>query len=101
MNRFAAPSRTLVRGLVLLIDLYKAASPLLRPRCRYWPSCSDYAREALLTHGARRGASLAARRIARCHPFGDHGFDPVPAPGDPRAAGLRPGAPDGLRAALP
>lgn len=55
-------------------------SPLLGPRCRFHPSCSAYAIEALATHGAIRGGRLALWRIARCHPWGGSGVDPVPDP---------------------
>ncbi|MEM7041545.1 MAG: membrane protein insertion efficiency factor YidD [Pseudomonadota bacterium] len=48
------------------------------PRCRFLPTCSDYALDALARHGAIRGGWLTLRRLARCHPFGDSGFDPVP-----------------------
>ena len=62
-----------------LIDLYrKGISPLTPPSCRFVPSCSAYAREAVDRHGVVRGAWLFARRFARCHPFGGHGYDPVP-----------------------
>jgi len=57
-------------------------SPLFPPACRFQPSCSQYAIEAIQTHGAHRGALLAVRRLARCHPItwlgGSSGFDPVP-----------------------
>jgi len=58
-------------------------SPLLGPRCRFYPSCSAYALEALATHGGWAGAWLAARRILRCHPWHPGGYDPVPACTDP------------------
>jgi len=52
--------------------------PLIGANCRFWPSCSDYAVEALRTHGALRGAGLAGWRILRCNPWCDGGYDPVP-----------------------
>ncbi len=55
-----------------------AISPLLRPSCRFAPSCSEYAYEALSEHGAGRGSWLALRRLLRCHPFCEGGYDPVP-----------------------
>jgi len=65
--------------LIALVRAYQLAiSPLLPPSCRYYPSCSNYAMEALERHGAWRGGVLAARRILRCHPFRPGGFDPVP-----------------------
>lgn len=65
--------------LVLLVRGYQVSiSPLLPPACRYYPSCSAYAIEALQKHGALRGSWLAVRRIARCHPFRPGGYDPVP-----------------------
>jgi len=65
--------------LVYLIRGYQLAiSPLLGPRCRFYPSCSHYAREAIEAHGALRGTWLSVKRISRCHPLNDGGFDPVP-----------------------
>ena len=59
--------------------LYKLIlSQLFAGSCRFTPSCSGYAREAILEHGVGKGAWLAARRLARCHPLGSSGFDPVP-----------------------
>lgn len=62
----------LIRAYQLLI------SPALPPACRFYPSCSEYAREAVETWGIIRGMAMAVRRLARCHPLGGHGFDPVP-----------------------
>jgi uncharacterized protein len=53
-------------------------SPILGPACRFEPSCSRYAAEAVDRHGVARGSWLAMRRLLRCHPLGGHGFDPVP-----------------------
>lgn len=65
--------------LVFGIRAYQMVlSPLLPSACRYFPSCSQYAIEAIEKHGAMRGSWLAARRIARCHPFRPGGYDPVP-----------------------
>ena len=67
------------RLLILLVRGYQIAiSPLLPASCRYTPSCSQYAVEALRRHGALKGAWLAARRLSRCHPFRAGGYDPVP-----------------------
>lgn len=64
--------------LLWTIRLYQATAPVRRARCRYLPTCSAYAIEAIERHGAGRGTWLAVRRVSRCHPFGSFGFDPVP-----------------------
>lgn len=65
--------------LVLLVRAYQLlVSPLLGPRCRFYPSCSAYAVEALRVHGALRGTWLAVRRVGRCHPWNPGGVDQVP-----------------------
>jgi uncharacterized protein len=67
--------------LIAPIRLYQwTIAPLLGVNCRYAPSCSAYAIEAIAMHGAMRGLWLAARRLLRCHPWGGSGYDPVPAP---------------------
>ena len=85
--------------LIALVRFYRAAvSPWTPSACRYTPTCSAYALEALERHGAVRGGWLAVRRIARCHPWGGRGWDPVPpateGEGDRRAE-LRPVARSG------
>ena len=71
-NMFAWP-------LIQLLRMYRlAVSPWLGPSCRFDPTCSSYAIEALQEHGLLRGISLAANRIGRCHPWGGSGYDPVP-----------------------
>ena len=78
--------KTVLRSL--LRGYQRCISPALPPSCRYVPSCSHYALEAVELHGALRGSLLAAWRVLRCHPFARGGYDPVP----PRKhlAGLRP-----------
>ncbi|HLY71436.1 MAG TPA: membrane protein insertion efficiency factor YidD [Puia sp.] len=64
---------------VLLIKLYQVTlSPLLGSKCRFTPSCSQYAIEALRKYGIFKGSWLAVKRISKCHPWGGHGYDPVP-----------------------
>lgn len=72
------PSRT-TRALIALVRVYQAARSGHPSPCRFWPSCSSYALEAVERHGALRGGRLAVRRVLRCHPFGAHGIDLVPA----------------------
>jgi putative membrane protein insertion efficiency factor len=65
--------------LILAVRLYRyLVSPLLGPRCRFHPTCSCYAEEAVQRHGALRGGWLAIRRLGRCHPWHPGGVDPVP-----------------------
>lgn len=65
--------------LLLLLRAYKlCVSPFLGQNCRFYPSCSDYAQQAVATHGALRGSLLAGRRLCKCHPWHAGGLDPVP-----------------------
>jgi putative membrane protein insertion efficiency factor len=97
MTRFLALLvRLPARLLVLPIRVYQlVVSPLLGPRCRFYPSCSAYGVEALTVHGVLRGGWLATRRLLRCHPWNPGGIDPVP----PRSSGAAPTprAPQGAR----
>ena len=68
--------RFIVQGLIRLYQW--TLSPLLGPRCRFYPSCSRYAFEAVGRYGVWRGGWLAVRRLSKCHPLGGHGYDPVP-----------------------
>ena len=72
----ASAVRALLLGLIRLYQL--TLSPWLGTQCRYEPTCSKYAAEALERYGVRRGVWLAARRLGRCHPWGRSGYDPVP-----------------------
>lgn len=70
---------------VMPIRIYQyCISPLFPAGCRYYPSCSEYARTAVMTHGVCRGGVLALRRLLRCHPWSSGGYDPVPAADGPR-----------------
>ena len=74
-----ALGRLLAWPLLLLVQIYRfTISPLLGANCRFEPTCSSYTLEALRKYGAFRGSVLAAKRIARCHPWGGSGYDPVP-----------------------
>ncbi|HRP57452.1 membrane protein insertion efficiency factor YidD [Agriterribacter sp.] len=71
--------RILSLPFIALIRLYQIIiSPILGPKCRFTPTCSQYALEAIKKYGIFKGTWLAAKRIARCHPWGGHGYDPVP-----------------------
>ena len=74
MNLYERTVRTALRAYKLTL------SPLIGRQCRYQPSCSDYAAQALIDHGPWRGGFLAARRLCRCHPWGGSGYDPPPPP---------------------
>lgn len=75
----ALPGWLIQRALLALITVYRyAVSPFLGQRCRFHPSCSAYAAEALTKYGALRGSWLALKRVCRCHPFHPGGHDPVP-----------------------
>lgn len=78
----------LARVLLGLVRVYRLAlSPLLPASCRFEPSCSRYAEDALRTHGALRGSWLTMRRLLRCRPGGGSGYDPVPVPDDRATTG--------------
>lgn len=64
--------------LALIAGYQRLISPLFGARCRFHPTCSAYAAEAITTYGARRGSWMAVRRVARCHPWNPGGLDPVP-----------------------
>lgn len=67
-------------GLLRAIRWYQVVREGRPSPCRFWPSCSEYAMEAISVHGSGRGTWLAVRRLSRCRPFGPSGVDPVPAP---------------------
>ncbi|MGE5271550.1 MAG: membrane protein insertion efficiency factor YidD [Thiohalocapsa sp.] len=72
-------ARLIGLAMTALIRAYQLLlAPVLPPSCRYYPSCSHYAQEAIAAHGPGRGVLLATRRLLRCHPWGGSGYDPVP-----------------------
>ncbi|HEX8234130.1 MAG TPA: membrane protein insertion efficiency factor YidD [Caulobacteraceae bacterium] len=72
------------RGVRLGLRAYKLTlSPLIGRHCRYLPTCSEYAAQALIAHGPLKGSALAVGRLCRCHPFGGQGYDPPPAKAKP------------------
>lgn len=89
-RRAGRPSPAARLLVVLLIGYQRFVSPLLGPHCRFYPSCSAYALQAVRLHGAPRGAWLAVRRLSRCHPFHPGGLDPVP---PARSQGREPAVP--------
>lgn len=82
MDRRLGPAQWVALAVVRFYQL--ALSPFLGGSCRFVPSCSVYAADAIREHGAARGGLLAARRLAKCHPFGGSGLDPVPERQSPR-----------------
>lgn len=82
----AAVARLAALAAIWLIRAYQVLlSPWIGPACRFAPTCSEYAIEAIATHGPVRGSLLGIRRLARCHPLGASGYDPVPAHPTPPA----------------
>lgn len=76
---FRLPGKIVTALMLLLIHLYRwLISPLLGAKCRFQPSCSNYAIEAIQLHGPLKGGYLTASRLLRCHPWGGFGYDPVP-----------------------
>ena len=79
MKPFSKPG-LMARIIDASIGAYQWLGSVSEPRCRYLPTCSEYAREAVSSAGALRGSWLAVQRVARCRPGGGHGYDPVPTP---------------------
>ena len=81
-TRNAHPAKSVsftAKSLLSLVTVYRyAISPLFPSRCRYYPTCSAYAQQAIIKYGAWTGGKLTMQRLARCHPWGNHGLDPVP-----------------------
>jgi putative membrane protein insertion efficiency factor len=88
-NRSVEPARSeptaIARLLLRTIATYQRLTAGRVSACRFYPSCSSYAHEAIATHGAPRGSALALRRLSRCRPFGPHGVDLVPQPKQARS----------------
>jgi len=79
MNRFQHAKKIGIILFLIPIYFYKyCISPLTPASCRFTPTCSEYALQAIKKHGPFKGGYLSVRRILRCHPWGGHGFDPVP-----------------------
>ena len=90
INTFARAKTLGAWWLLAFVQFYKIFfSPFLGGACKFYPSCSNYAQEAIELHGARRGAFLAIKRLGRCRPFTKGGFDPVPDAEDLDAEWLR------------
>ena len=71
-------NKILIKAVILIINIYKYFfSPLLGNKCRFLPSCSDYAYEAITSKGVIKGGALAIKRLTKCHPWGKSGYDPV------------------------
>ena len=72
-------NKIFIYPLIFIIKIYQMIlSPLIGKNCRYLPTCSEYVIESLKLHGLLRGSFFAIKRILKCHPFGGHGFDPIP-----------------------
>ena len=72
-------NKIFIYPLIFIIKIYQfIVSPFIGQNCRYLPTCSEYAIESLKLHGLLRGSFFVIRRILKCHPFGGHGFDPIP-----------------------
>ena len=72
-------NKILIYPLIFIIKIYQFIfSPLIGKNCRYLPTCSEYVIESLKLHGLLRGSFFSIKRILKCHPFGGHGFDPIP-----------------------
>ena len=72
-------NKIIIFPLLIIIKVYQLIiSPILRSNCRFLPTCSEYAIESLKSHGLIKGSILTIKRIGRCHPWGGHGYDPIP-----------------------